>query len=311
MKKNKILVQMTYLNRIGGIETALDTLSRTFKDDDITFVINAWQDGAQAQIERLKKLHNVILDQDQNMTHEADVALIYTPIMQEVPWHTIQAPKVYQFVHSDIGGFMDTPYGQNFKWWPHPKVTKVLSVSETAQANLKKHLGVDSELVPNIFNPAPDRVVFLFMGRSTEEKGLDKTLELMRKFEAAGKDYILLIASLVDPYGPFWGEIQDNPRIMYLGPSIYNDIFYNAATYLVQLSRVESWCYTVREALAHKTPCIVSNIPELTKVIKDGENGYVLDGEPDIDKIFNHIPKVNGYSEKIPDIWKKVMDGSL
>lgn len=307
----KILVQMTYLNAIGGIENALDTLSRTFRDSDITFLINAWQDGAQAQIERLRKHHKVVLDPDRNGHHEADVALIYTPIMQSVPWETIDAPKVYQFIHSDIRGYMALPVGADFKWAPHPKITKLLSVSETARDSLKECLGLDSELVPNIFNPSPDRVVFLFMGRSTQEKGLDRALALAKRCDAEGRDYILLICSLVDPYGSYWPEISANPRIMYLGSSIYNDVFYNAATYLVQLSTVESWCYTVREALAHGVPCIVSDIPELTKVIKDGENGYADRGNLDLDRIFNEIPKVKGYKEEVPEIWQKVINGGL
>lgn len=311
MPQKRILVQMTYLNAIGGIETALDTLSRTFKDSDITFLINSWQDGAQEQIKRLERYHKVILDQDRNGHHEADVALIYTPIMQSVPWDTIEAPKVYQFIHSDIKGYMSYDFGKDFKWTPNPKITKLISVSETARDSLKEALGLDSEVVPNIFNPAPDRVTFLFMGRSTAEKGLDKTLELMKRFDAAGKDYVLLIASLVDPYGPYWPEIRDNPRIIYLGSSIYNDVFYNAATYLVQLSSQESWCYTVREALAHKVPCIVSDIPELTKVIKDGENGYIYKDDMDIEKIFNVIPRVSGYHDDVDIRWIKVLKGRL
>lgn len=310
-KKSQILIQMTYLNAIGGIETALDTLSRTFKDKDLTFLINAWQDGAQEQIKRLKQRHKVILDQDRNGHHEADVALIYTPIMQSVPWDTIDAPVVYQFIHSDIKGYMALPMGADFKWTPNPKITKLISVSETARDSLKEMLGLDSEVVPNIFNPAPDRTVFLYMGRSTQEKGLDRTLELIRRFDASGKDYVLLIASLVDPYGPLWPEIRDNPRIIYLGSSIYNDVFYNAATYLVQLSTTESWCYTIREALAHKTPCIVTDIPELAKVIKDGVNGYIYSDDMDIDKIFDKIPKIKGYKEEVPEIWQKVISGQL
>ena len=311
MPQKRILVQMTYLNAIGGIETALDTLSRTFKDKDITFLINSWQDGAQEQIKRLERYHKVILDQDRNGHHEADVALIYTPIMQDVPWDTIEAPKVYQFIHSDIKGYMSYDFGKDFKWTPNPKITKLISVSETARDSLKEALGLDSEVVPNIFNPAPDRVTFLFMGRSTAEKGLDKTLELVKRFDAAGKDYVLLIASLVDPYGPYWPEIRANPRIIYLGSSIYNDVFYNAATYLVQLSSQESWCYTVREALAHQVPCIVSDIPELTKVIKDGENGYIYKDDLDIEKIFSDIPKIKGYPKSISVKWGKVMEGKL
>ena len=79
---SKILVQMTYLNNIGGIETALETLVRTFKDEDITVLVNARADGAQEQIKRLERYCKVIFDNDYQTVYEADVALLFTPIMQ-------------------------------------------------------------------------------------------------------------------------------------------------------------------------------------------------------------------------------------
>jgi glycosyltransferase involved in cell wall biosynthesis len=125
---------------------------------------------------------------------------------------------------------------------------------------------------------------------------------------------VLIIASRVDPYGPLWPVITDNPRIIYVDSSIYADVLYRAADYLVQLSSIESWCYTIREALANNVAVIGSKIPEIKKAIKDGVNGYLLDddlGNLDVDKIFSKIPKPKGYSESVPDIWRDVMEGRL
>ena len=109
---------MTYLNAIGGIETAIETLVRTFKDKDITIVINATQDGAQEQIKRYERYAKVVLDRDRNMVHEADVALIFTTIMMPVPWETIKAKKVYQVVHSDMKSLLKFETWRDFKWQP-------------------------------------------------------------------------------------------------------------------------------------------------------------------------------------------------
>ena len=310
----KILIQMTYLNNIGGIETACDHLARTFKDEDITFVVNALSDGAMDLVERLREYHEVILDLDQDMTHEADVILFFTPIMIETDISKYKARKMYQVVHSDIGGLMQYQRWQDFKWAPDPRIDKVLAVSDTVQKGIKEKLGIDSVVVPNIFNPRPDRRVFLFMSRATSEKGLDKVLKMADKFDEAKKDYTLIISSRVDPYGPLWPTIQNNPRMMYVDSSMYNDVLYRCADYLVQLSGIESYCYTIREALAHKVAVIGSKIPEIQKVIKDGVNGYLLDddlGNLDIEKIFNEVPRPKGYSEKVPDIWRKVLEGEL
>ena len=310
----KILVQMTYLNNIGGIETALETLVRTFKDEDITVLVNARADGAQEQIKRLERYCKVIFDNDYQTVYEADVALLFTPIMQSVPLDNIKAKKIYQFVHSDIKGLMRHPQWQSFTWKPDARISKVIAVSETAQKGLKEALDVDSVVVPNIFAPRELPTTFLFISRATMEKGLDKALELANRFDAAGKDYVLLIASLVDPYGSYWPPIRNNPRIIYLGASIHNPVFYRSADYVIQMSTSESYCYTIREAMAHGCAVIGSKIPEIEKVVKDGVNGYLLNDDLsnlDIDKIFNEVPKPNGYKEKLSPEWQKVLKGEL
>ena len=310
----KILVQMTYLNNIGGIETALETLVRTFKDEDITVLVNARADGAQEQIKRLERYCKVIFDNEYQTVYEADVALLFTPIMQSVPLDNIKARKIYQFVHSDIKGLMRHPQWQSFAWKPDARISKVIAVSETAKKGLKEALGVDSVVVPNIFEPRKLPTTFLFISRATMEKGLDKALELANRFDAAGKDYVLLIASLVDPYGSYWPPINNNPRIIYLGASIHNPVFYRCADYVIQMSTSESYCYTIREAMAQGCAVIGSKIPEIEKVVKDGVNGYLLNDDLsnlDIDKIFNEVPKPNGYKEKLSPKWREVLEGSL
>jgi glycosyltransferase involved in cell wall biosynthesis len=302
------------MNDIGGIETACYQIAKTFKDEDITFVINATADGAEEAIKRLRKYHKVVLDRDRDMVHEADVTLIFTPIMLEVPFDTIKAKKIYHFVHSDIGGLMKYQEWQQFTWKPDPRVDKVVAVSDTVKRALKDKLGVDSEVVPNVFSAKDDRRVFLFMSRATKEKGLDKVLALADKFEKAGKDYVIIICSRVDPYGDLWPVIQNNKRIIYVPSSIYNDVLYRCADYLLQLSSIESYCYSIREALANGVAVLGSKIPEIEKVIKDGENGYLLDDDLsnlDIEKIFNKVPKIKGYSEPVPAIWDKVLGGKL
>ena len=311
---NKILIQMSYLNAIGGIETAIETVVRTFKDRDFTIVINSTQQGYEELVKQYEKYAKVVFDRDRNMVHEADVALIFTPIMQDVPFNTIKARKVYQFIHSDMKGLLKLPQWQDFKWKQDEHITKCLAVSETARDGIKEAFGVDSEVVPNIFNPKDGKVVFLYMARATEEKGLDKAIEMGHRFDAAGKDYVLLVCSLVDIYGRLWQSIANNPRVIYIPSNIHNSIFYRCADYLISMSTSESWGYSIREALHNRCAILGSKIPEIEKVVKDGENGYLLEydlSNLDIDKIFNNIPKVKGYEEEVNPIWDKVLEGKL
>lgn len=315
MAKTKVLVQMSHMNNIGGIETAMWQLAKAFPSADITFLVNSIADGGKVALDRLKTLHNVILDDRLDKVYEADVALIFTPIMLDVPFDNIRAKKIYQFVHSDIGGLMDKyPEWSAYKWQPDKRISKVLSVSDTVQKALKDRFGVDSEIVPNIYTGPDERRVFLYMSRATKEKGLERTLKLLDMFDQAKKDYVLIICSRVDPYGELWPVIEANPRILYMPSSIYNDVLYRCADYLIQLSDLESWCYTLREAVANGVAILGNDIPEIAKVVKDGENGYLLKPDlsnVDLDKIFDKIPKVKGYSEPLSDKWQDILGGKL
>lgn len=303
------------MNNIGGIETALWQVAKAFKDADITFLVNSIADGAKIALERLKTLHNVVFDDDMTKVYEVDVALIFTPIMLNVPMDHIKAGKIYQFVHSDIGALMETDGWKDYKWKPDSSVSKVIAVSSTVQKALKEKLGVDSVVVPNIFTGTDQRRVFLFMSRATSEKGLDRLLKMADEFDKAGKDYLIIIASRVDPYGPLWPAIESNPRIVYIESSIYNDSLYRCADYLVQLSDMESYCYSIREALYNGVAVLGTGIPEIKKIITDGKNGYILEKDLsnlDVDKIFNKVPKVKpGYTEPIDDKWLDIMEGKL
>lgn len=317
----KILIQMTYMCAIGGIETAMYQFARRFgKDYELEFVINAKADGADAQLDRLRPYGKVTFDPGREQLYGADIALVFTPIMQSAPWQNIVANKVYQVIHSDLSGLKELPQWADFTWTPPQKLDGIISVSETAQKGLKKALGLDSIVIENVFDsPSNNRRVFCFMSRSTEEKGFDKALELMDKFEQAGKDYLFIIASQIDPYGPYWERIRRNPRYVYANANIYTDSLIRGCDYLVSLSSCESWGYSIREALANGVAVIGSKgVPEIERVVKDGKNGYLIDrnltdvDSAMIDKIFDKVPVPARHINKIVDKrWEQLFKGEL
>ena len=198
-----------------------------------------------------------------------------------------------------------------------PRVDKVLAVSDTTKRALKATMGVDSELVPNILAPASELpMVFLVMSRATAEKGIDRVFKLYDEFIKAGKDFVIYLCSAHIEFKPeISDEVEKRPRIVPVPPSLFNMSLLKGADYLVQLSYNESYCYSVREALQHRVPCIVSDIPELRKIIKDGKNGYTIKDDftnLDVDKIFNSKPVIKeAYKEEVPAIWQKVLEGKL
>ena len=312
-KGKKIIIHQKLLYKIGGIETANYNLARVFKDKNITFLFNNYD---QAQLMRLAEYCDVEID-DNMRQYKCDVLILANYDSGEIVLDRIEAKKVYNQCHADWLNMKKLEIWRDFEWQPDKRVDKVLSVSDTTKHALKKTMGVDSELVPNILAPASELpMVFLVMSRATAEKGIDRVFKLHDEFMKAGKDFVIYLCSAHIEYKPeISDEVEKRPRIVPVQPSLFNMSLLKGADYLVQLSYNESYCYSVREALQHRVPCIVSDIPELKKVIKDGKNGYIIKDDftnLDVDRIFNSKPVIKeAYKEEVPAIWQKVLEGKL
>ena len=314
-KKGKsVLIHHTEFYKIGGIETASQQISKAFPDYDITFVVG--ENAARTQILELSKRHGVIIDNGVD-NYKADVLLLMNYDSAQRIINRVKADKVYQFVHADWESLLRLgTFSGGFKLPIHERVNKVLAVSETAQAGLKRAFGIESEVVPNILNPIKQkRPIFLYLGRATNEKGIDVMLDMFDRFKAAGKEFVVFMATATEQAVQSTRDrIKAADYILQIPPSIYAQELMRSADFLVCLSDQESYCYVVREALQVKTPCIVSDIPELRKLIKDGENGYIVKRDLsnlDIDKIFNKKLKLKPYEEEISPKWEKVLEGEL
>lgn len=305
----RIMFHQTFCYMIGGIETANRHIARAFADKNIMFCFTT---PNLEQMLELGKTCDVVVD-DGVRRYETDVLVLTNYDSAPRIIYRVSARKVYQQIHADFDGLKQMPMWKEFMWMPNDRVNKVLAVSETAQKGLKKAFGIDSEIVPNILTPPEkNRLVFLVLSRATAEKGIERLVELVKRMDAAGKDFVVYICtpkeSLKDQ------EILRHRRIVVVEPSLYNDVLLGCADYLVQLSDNESYCYSVREALQRQVPVIASRIPEFEKLIKDGVNGYILEKDLsnlDINKVFKHVPKPKPYAEELPAVWKKVLKGEL
>lgn len=311
-KGKKVFFHFSEMYRVGGIETAAQHIARAFADYDITFCIKH-ADPAQA-LESAKRC-NVIIDNGVD-NYETDVLVLMNYDSAQAVIKRVTAKKVYQFCHADWQGLLDIGAFKNYKLYIDKRVDKVLAVSETAQKGLKTAFNIDSIVVPNILCPIErKRLVFLVLSRATNEKGIDRLLDLADRFTAAGKEFVIFLCSpLEQAQKNIQDRIKNCKNILVLPASPYCQELLRSADYLVQLSTNESYCYSVREALQMQVPIIVSDIPELRKLVKEGENGFVLKDDLsnlDIDKIFDKVPKPKAYSEEIDPKWYKLMEGEL
>lgn len=307
-KGNRIMIHQKYCYKIGGIETANMSIAKAFRDRNIVFVFGS---GDPDQIMALGKYHDVIID-DGVQTYDVDVCIFTNYDSAPAIMDRVHARKIYQQIHADFYALKQMPQWRNFAWEQNPRTSAILSVSETAQNGLQRAFQLDSIVVPDILSKRDSRpIVFMSLTRATPEKGVDKLVDLLHRFDEANKDYVLFLCSSIEQ-----GEdsdqlyLRENPRVITVQPTPYAQELLRAADYLIQLSYNESYCYSVREALQLGVPCIVSDIPELRKLIQNGKNGYIYHDGDNIEPFFKRL-KPKPREEEISPLWEKVLDGEL
>lgn len=308
---NRIMIHQSFVGvTAGGINTANKHIAKAFADKNLAFIVDK-KDMPTAT--ELAKYCDVIID-ERSSRYECDVFIMSNYNTASIILPRVKARKVYTLIHADFGGLKRMAGWQNLSWRPCERCDKVLAVSETAQKGLETAFGVESVIVPNILTPLDtNRKVFIVLSRVSKEKGMDRVIELYDRFLAAGKDFCFYICNEMLDSG-LANEIEKRKRIVHINSSAYNQDLIRGADYLVQLSRNESYCYSIREALQRQVPVIVSDIPEFNKIVKDGYNGFILNDDfsnLDVEKIFNSKLKFKPYTEQIPDVWYKVLGGEI
>ncbi|MDN5358009.1 MAG: 1,2-diacylglycerol 3-alpha-glucosyltransferase [Candidatus Methanomethylophilaceae archaeon] len=165
----------------------------------------------------------------------------------------------------------------------------------------------------------------LFVGRISFEKEIDMAIRAMRNMEGAS----LIIAGA----GPqkeelegLVGELGMENKVKFLGfvPDADLPYAYAAADAAVSCSRFETQGLSVLEAMASGLPCACRNARAFTSIIRDGENGFLFDGEEEcaaaIEKALNASDEVRKASletardcsaevsvEKTVDLYKEVI----
>ena len=310
-KGKRVLIHQSYCYKIGGIETANQQLARAFADFDITFV---FEKADPTQVFELAKTCSVIID-DGIQNYKADVLILTNYDSAPIILKRVEAKKVYQFIHTDWAALKELWSG--FAWHPDSRIDKFISVSETARRGLRKAYGIDSVICRNVLAPLDQqhRIVFMVLSRATREKGIDRIVDFADRLEAAGKDFVIFLCSTIEQLPKQTQDrIKASSKILLIEPSPYSQELLRSADYGLMLSRLESYCYAVREMLQRQIPVIVSKIPAFEEIVEDGKNGYILEDDfsnLDIEKIFNKIPKPKAYTEEIDSMWYKVFEGEL
>lgn len=314
----KVIIYQKLLYKIGGIETWDYNLAKTFEDRNITFVFST---ADNTQLVELSRFANVMLD-DSEREYECDVFINANYDGSKILLPRVRAKKVYQTIHSDFKALKEINGWQNFVIDIDERTDAIFSASETAQKGLKEAFGYDSVVLRNILaKPDTERpVVFISLTRASEEKGINRCIQMAREFKRAGKNFIWLLCATLnagdsDANRLAIQAIRSIPEFIQVEPQLYSRKLLHFADYLVQMSDTEAYCYSIREAAALKVPVLATPFPEAKKVVKEGKNGYIINfdlSNLDVDKIFNHIPKVTEpYSEPVDPLWNDFLEGRV
>lgn len=307
----RVLFISSMIYKIGGIETANRAIAEHFKTKNIAFVTLNADATATSQLIATAKWHDVYVLGEETL--EADVAILQHSD-SVLALDRIKADKVYQQVHSDLTTLKKVEKYGRFYYQDNDRISQYLAVSTTAKEALEREEGKKAVIVPNLM-PEPKKLLkIVVLSRATEEKGIDRLKILADKIQKYTDNYVIWLSSAIEQYDRA-DELLANDHIVPIKPSVYATSLLDGADYLCQLSRSESFCYSVREALQRKVPVIVSDLAEFRKLVKNGENGYILaDDIPDerVKQIVEKIPKPKeAYKPGVAPIWHRILEGKL
>ena len=311
----KVVFHQGYLYYIGGIETFLFNFVKKYRDRNITIMCNMIE---PAQLANLSKYADIVIDNQKQFS--CDILILGNYDGGSI-LHRAKADKVYQMIHADLSGMKaHHPDYANLKWSKPARVDKVICVSETAAKGLRPFCKVEPEVIYNILDHEyedEDGVTFITLSRATKEKGIWRMIEMAKQFKANHKHFIWFVCCSLNQIKDtkLLKEIKSIPEFVIVPPSTYNKMLIRGCDYLVQLSDTESFCYSAFEALQRGVPVILTRFPEALNIVKEGENGYLLNmdlSDLDIDKIFNHKPNKVTYEDRCDyEKWEKVLKGEL
>lgn len=289
LHKNKgkhITIYQEYIYKIGGIETFLFNFAKVFNEYNITVM---YKRADYNQLVRLSKYVNVRKDTNEIIDCDIFIACNYHNIAKCKK--RLKANKVYQMIHADLSTYKDIYYTKD------EIVDDIITVSKSAYDGLLSKNGYTSKCIYNLLDlEAGQKIKFITLSRMTKEKGLQRIIKMIEELKNNNINFVWYICSdLTDrAKKDDIDKLLSYNEVVLVPANINNVELISACDYLVQLSDTESFCYSMYEALQRKVPVIVTEFKEAKRIIKDGENGYIIKFDMsnlDINKICNQKPK--------------------
>lgn len=170
-----------------------------------------------------------------------------------------------------------------------------------------QHLKYD--IIPNFTDSQIPKKALLLVSacRLTWEKGEERMYQLAEAFRNKNIPFVWLVFS----NQPLKRII---PGIVQCPPTLNVTSYFEKADYIVQLSDIESFCYTLAEALQMGVPVLTTPLAVLPEIgFVEGKNGYTLPFDMkdiNVEKLYEDIPRfvpVPCDNVNIAKKWKKYL----
>ena len=130
------------------------------------------------------------------------------------------------------------------------------------------------------YNIGDDACVFGYVGRITQDKGINELLEAFRKILQTDTNVYLMLIGTIDPLGQLDFELlrwaQNCPNVIFVDWTDKVQQYYCAIDVFASLSYREGFGLVIIEAAAMQLPAIVSNVPGQKDTITDGREGVLV-----------------------------------
>lgn len=295
------------ISRIGGTEQFLYEIAKKYKDWDITVFYDA---ADPAQLKRLREFVRC----KQRIKGEkviCDKAFFNfnTDMIDDV-----EAKEYYFISHANYQELGYTPPIKN------EKLTNYIGVSKFSANKLDefgKKIGKEIKTIP-CYNPLTlepkEKVVHLVSACRLNDvvKGGARTLKLIEALdkycEKTGRHYLWTIFT-----NPNLKVHLDSPNVVIMKPRVDVRPYIAEADYVLQLSNdMETYCYTINEALGYGVPVVTTPLSIVKELPIDDKMIIELDWDcSNVDEVARQIfeKEVKPFNYKIPkDDWDKILE---
>ena len=286
--KYKNVFYFRSLNVIGGTETFFYYLVKKYKQYDITIICN---NGNQEQINRLRKYARVLIYNGEKIRCDKIFFSYNCDIIDNV-----EAKEYVQIIHADYKAANISPH-------LHPKITKIIAVSETARKSFEELTGKKIDMIynPVALDEYKEPILIVSATRLSQEKGKDLIEKVANKLEEEKVPFVWLV---------FTNDIGGIPNnhIAYMKPTLDILPYMKMADIFAQLSKNEGYGYSPVEAAMVGTTPLITDLPAFREIGFNEENSIILKLDlSNIDEVIEQIKKKNKKIKYIPkeDTWDK------